>query len=109
MLPRPKVTAADDAGPGHLAAHGMGAPPRQLPAEAQANLVIAVGAAVVGSGAQAVVPLIERQIVDNVIVHHRSPLWPWLAALVALGAIGFGAAYLRRYREAGSPSTCSTT
>jgi len=62
------------------------------------NLVIAVGAAVVGSGAQAVVPLIERQIVDNVIVHHRSPLWPWLAALVALGAIGFGAAYLRRYR-----------
>jgi ATP-binding cassette subfamily B protein len=62
------------------------------------NLLIAVGAAVVGSAAQAVVPLVERQIVDNVIVHHRSPLWPWLAALLALGAVGFVAAYLRRYR-----------
>lgn len=62
------------------------------------NLEIALGGALVGSAAQAVVPLVERQIVDNVILHHRSPLAPWLALLVGLGAVTFGAAYLRRYR-----------
>jgi len=62
------------------------------------NLEIALGGALVGSGAQAIVPLVERQIVDNVILHHRSPLAPWLALLVGLGVVTFGAAYLRRYR-----------
>ena len=62
------------------------------------NLEIALGGALVGSAAQAVVPLVERQIVDNVILHHRSPLAPWLALLVGLGIVTFGAAYLRRYR-----------
>ena len=62
------------------------------------NLEIALGGALVGSAAQAVVPLIERQIVDNVILHHRSPLAPWLAVLVGLGVVTFAAAYLRRYR-----------
>ena len=62
------------------------------------NLEIALGGALVGSAAQAVVPLIERQIVDNVILHHRSPLAPWLIALVGLGVLTFGAAHLRRYR-----------
>jgi len=62
------------------------------------NLQIALAGALVGSAAQAVVPLVERQIVDNVILHHRSPLGPWLALLVGLGVVTFGAAYLRRYR-----------
>ncbi len=62
------------------------------------NLEIALGGALVGSAAQAVVPLIERQIVDNVILHHRSPLAPWLTLLVGLGVVTFAAAYLRRYR-----------
>jgi ATP-binding cassette subfamily B protein len=62
------------------------------------NLEIALGGALVGSAAQAVVPLVERQIVDNVILHHRSPLAPWLALLVGLGVVTFAAAYLRRYR-----------
>jgi ATP-binding cassette subfamily B protein len=62
------------------------------------NLFLALGAAVVGSGAQATAPLIERQIVDNVILHRRAPLLPWLAVLVLIGVIAFGAAYFRRYR-----------
>jgi len=62
------------------------------------NLQIALAGALVGSAAQAVVPLIERQIVDNVILRHRSPLAPWLAVLVGLGVVTFAAAYLRRYR-----------
>ena len=62
------------------------------------NLVIAFAGALVGSLAQVIVPLIERQIVDNVIVRHSSPLAPWLAALLGLGVVTFVGAYFRRYR-----------
>jgi ATP-binding cassette, subfamily B, bacterial len=62
------------------------------------NLVIAFAGAIVGSVAQVIVPLVERQIVDNVIVHHSSPLAPWIAALLGLGVVTFVGAYFRRYR-----------
>jgi ATP-binding cassette subfamily B protein len=61
------------------------------------DMYLSLGAAVLGSGAQTVVPLVERQIVDNVILRHHSTLWPWLAALIVLAAAGFGFAYVRRY------------
>jgi ATP-binding cassette subfamily B protein len=60
--------------------------------------VIAFAGAIVGSVAQVIVPLIERQIVDNVILHHNSPLAPWLVALLGLGVVTFVGAYFRRYR-----------
>jgi ATP-binding cassette subfamily B protein len=63
----------------------------------RADLTLSLGAAVLGSGAQTVVPLVERQIVDNVIIRADSPLWPWLVALLALAAGAFGFAYVRRY------------
>ena len=53
--------------------------------------------AVLGSVCQTVVPLIERQIVDGVILSRTSALWPWLALLIGLAAATFGFAYLRRY------------
>lgn len=91
-VPGPAAASRDESRPGwvrrmwpYLMAH-------------RRNLEIALGGALVGSAAQAVVPLIERQIVDNVILHHRSPLAPWLAVLVGLGVVTFAAAYLRRYR-----------
>jgi ATP-binding cassette subfamily B protein len=62
------------------------------------NLGIALAAALVGSAAQAAVPLVERQIVDNVILHHRASLWPWLTAFLGLGIITFAVACVRRYR-----------
>jgi ATP-binding cassette subfamily B protein len=62
------------------------------------NLIIAFAGAIVGSVAQVIVPLIERQIVDKVILSHSSPLAPWLAALLGLGVVTFVGAYLRRYR-----------
>ncbi len=43
-------------------------------------------------------PLISRQIVDNVIVTRRDALWPWLVALFVAAGLTFGLAYLRRYR-----------
>jgi ATP-binding cassette subfamily B protein len=62
------------------------------------DVVLALAAAVLGSACQTVVPLIARQIVDNVIVAHNSALWPWLVLLIALAALSFALAYLRRYR-----------
>jgi ATP-binding cassette subfamily B protein len=62
------------------------------------NVMLAVGAAVVGSAAQVLVPLIARQIVDNVIVTRRDSLWPWLVVLFASAGVTFALAYVRRYR-----------
>ncbi len=62
------------------------------------NMTIAIVAAIVGSACQTVVPLVERQIVDRVILDHDAALWPWLLLLLGLAALSFGLAYLRRYR-----------
>ncbi|HEY4331434.1 MAG TPA: hypothetical protein VGM78_02645, partial [Ilumatobacteraceae bacterium] len=64
----------------------------------RADMTVAVLAAVLGSVCQTVVPLVERQIVDGVILHHRSALWPWIVLLLVLSLAAFGFAYLRRYR-----------
>lgn len=61
------------------------------------DMVVSFAAAVAGSAAQTVVPLVTRQIVDNVILKPTSPLWPWLSLLIVLGVATFGFAYLRRY------------
>ncbi|CUU60648.1 ATP-binding cassette, subfamily B [Parafrankia irregularis] len=62
------------------------------------DLALAWAAALLGSACQAVVPLIARHIVDDVIVARTSPLWPWLLLLLAAAAGAFGFAYVRRYR-----------
>lgn len=61
------------------------------------NVAIAFGVSIVGQVVAALTPLAEKTIVDDVIVHHRSPLAPWLALLIAAGVFGFGAAFVRRY------------
>jgi ATP-binding cassette, subfamily B, bacterial len=62
------------------------------------DLTLAVGAAVLGSVCLTLIPLVERQIVDGVVVSRSSSLWPWLVLLVALALASFGLLYLRRYR-----------
>jgi ATP-binding cassette subfamily B protein len=62
------------------------------------DVVLSVGAAVLGSVCQTAVPLVARQIVDGVILSSTSALWPWLLLLVGLAAASFGFAYIRRYR-----------
>ncbi|HEY6538869.1 MAG TPA: ABC transporter ATP-binding protein [Candidatus Dormibacteraeota bacterium] len=61
-------------------------------------VVVSLAAAVLASGCQAAAPLVARQILDNVILHHRSPMAPWLAALVGIGALAFLFGHLRRYQ-----------
>ncbi|MGH9070962.1 MAG: ABC transporter ATP-binding protein, partial [Acidimicrobiales bacterium] len=62
------------------------------------DVFLSFAGAGLGSASLAVVPLVERQIVDGVILTHRSALWPWLVLLVGLAAAAFGFAYLRRFR-----------
>jgi len=61
------------------------------------EVYISLIAAVVGGICQTVVPLLERQIVDGVIIARNSPLWPWLLLMGLVAAVGFGMSYLRRY------------
>ena len=83
------VIRMDD--PRHPAARGLSleldAPAVGLPRSPPPNVLLAVGAAVLGSACQTLVPLIARQIVDNVIVAHRDALWPWLVLLFVAAAI----------------------
>ncbi len=59
---------------------------------------LAFGISVVGVGfVQGATPWVERRIVDDVIVAHRSPLAPWLSVLVVFGVANFVAGYVRRY------------
>jgi ATP-binding cassette subfamily B protein len=62
------------------------------------NAYIAFGTAIAGTAIQAFTPLVTAIIVDDVILHHKRPLAPWLALLVVFGIARFGFAYVRRYR-----------
>ena len=42
------------------------------------------------------IPLIERAVIDDVIVTEQRALWPLLALLVGLGAVNFVLSYIRR-------------
>ena len=63
-------------------------------------MMLTFAAALVGALLAATTPIIERHIVDEVIIAHRSSLLPWLAALVAIGALTFLASRIRRFRAA---------
>ena len=45
----------------------------------------------------AAIPLIQRDIIDNVIVTHKQSVWPLAIALLAVAVANFGATFLRRY------------
>ncbi len=62
------------------------------------DAILAFGIAVVGVGlVQGSTPWVERRIVDDVLVAHRSPLAPWLSLLVFFGIANFVSGYVRRY------------
>ncbi len=61
------------------------------------NVAIALGAAAVGQVVAALVPLVERHIVDEVIVAGTSPIVPAVALLVLAAITRFATAYVRRY------------
>ncbi len=58
---------------------------------------VAFGGALVGMAANAVGPLIVREVVDDVILTQTQPMMPWIIALLAVGVANFGAGFMRRF------------
>jgi ATP-binding cassette subfamily B protein len=61
------------------------------------NVAIAFGVSIAGMAVSALTPVVEKVIIDDVIVAHDRPLAPWLTILVVAGMLGFIAAYVRRF------------
>ena len=47
--------------------------------------------------ATAAIPLVQRRIIDDVIVTHKESIWPLAGLLLVAAAVNFGSIYLRRY------------
>jgi ATP-binding cassette subfamily B protein len=53
--------------------------------------------AVLGTAATATIPLVQRSVIDNVIVTHRQSIWPLASLLLIAAAVNFAGIYLRRF------------
>ncbi|MFI0938998.1 ABC transporter ATP-binding protein [Streptomyces sp. NPDC021020] len=61
------------------------------------SVLLSLGASLLGMAVAALVPLVPRLIIDDVIVKHDKPLAPWAFALVAAALVVYGLTYMRRY------------
>ncbi|MFF5715879.1 ABC transporter ATP-binding protein [Streptomyces buecherae] len=61
------------------------------------NVVLALGASLAGMAVTALVPLVPKLIIDDVIVAGDRPLAPWAALLVVAALAVYGLTYLRRF------------
>jgi ATP-binding cassette, subfamily B, bacterial len=62
------------------------------------NVLLALGATLVVAGVAAVIPLIQRQIVDDLVGPGHPAVWPLAVLLLGAALANFGGLYLRRYR-----------
>lgn len=61
------------------------------------DFAVCIALSVLSQVPTGLLPLVQQIIVDDVIIGRRRPLWPWLAALLGLGALAFALQYQRRY------------
>ncbi|MCS0605349.1 ABC transporter ATP-binding protein/permease [Streptomyces sp. LP11] len=61
------------------------------------DVVLALGASLAGMAVLAVVPLITKVIIDDVIGDHSRDMAPWAGALLGAAVLVYGLAYVRRY------------
>src|SRR5882757_6289900 len=61
------------------------------------NVLLALGASLGGMAVTALVPLVPKMIIDDVIVKHDKPLAPWAIALVVAAILVYVFTYIRRY------------
>ncbi|HEX6450812.1 MAG TPA: ABC transporter ATP-binding protein [Trebonia sp.] len=62
------------------------------------DVVIALAGSLVASVAALIIPLLQRSIIDNVIIVGRESIWPLAIGLLITAAANFGGIYARRYR-----------
>ncbi|HET9729571.1 MAG TPA: ABC transporter ATP-binding protein [Acidimicrobiia bacterium] len=62
------------------------------------NAFIAFGVAAAGQLIQSLLPVVQKVVIDDVIIHHRRPLAPWLGLMIAMGVATLVFAYFRRFR-----------
>jgi ATP-binding cassette subfamily B protein len=62
------------------------------------DVVISLGGSVLYTATALLIPLLQRSIIDNVIVSRRESVWPLAIALAGAAVAGFIGVYLRRYR-----------
>ncbi|CCB74567.1 ABC transporter ATP-binding protein [Streptantibioticus cattleyicolor] len=61
------------------------------------NVLLALGASLAGMAVTALVPLVPRLIIDDVIVRHSKPLAPWAGLLIVAALAVYLLTYLRRF------------
>jgi ATP-binding cassette subfamily B protein len=62
------------------------------------DVIISLAGSVLYTATALLIPLLQRSIIDNVIVTRRDSVWPLAIALAAAAIAGFAGVYLRRYR-----------
>ncbi|MFJ4812170.1 ABC transporter ATP-binding protein [Streptomyces longwoodensis] len=61
------------------------------------DVVLALGASLLGMAVMALVPLITKVIIDDVIDAHTRDMAPWAGALIGAAVLVYATAYVRRY------------
>ncbi|MFD3501998.1 ABC transporter ATP-binding protein [Streptomyces sp. NPDC058678] len=61
------------------------------------DVVLALGSSLVGMAVMALVPLVTKVIIDDVIGDHSRDMAPWAGALIAAAVVVYVLTYIRRY------------
>ncbi|MEV6506242.1 ABC transporter ATP-binding protein [Streptomyces sp. NPDC051642] len=61
------------------------------------DVVLALGASLAGMAVTALVPLVTKVIIDDVITGHTRTMAPWAAALIVAALLVYVSTYIRRY------------
>ncbi|MFF4210948.1 ABC transporter ATP-binding protein [Streptomyces sp. NPDC001796] len=61
------------------------------------DVVLALGSSLAGMALTALVPLITKVIIDDVIGNHSRPMAPWAGALIGTAVLVYFLTYIRRY------------
>lgn len=61
------------------------------------NVVLSLGSSLVGMGVMALVPLITKVIIDDVVTDHTRSLAVWTGLLIVAAVLVYAATYIRRY------------
>ncbi len=62
------------------------------------DVIIALSGALLYAAATLCIPLLQRAVIDNVIVRHTESVWPLAIGLLIAAVANFFGVYLRRYR-----------